>query len=78
MHLAEIFNAPLPFVGLTPKVEVAPNSATKSMKLLHALTAKLPHKYAIDTARLGMNGHSHGVILDIGTIQQIIKPHVAS
>ncbi|MCH2004334.1 FAD-dependent oxidoreductase [Acinetobacter ursingii] len=24
MHLAEIFNAPLPFVGLTPKVEVAP------------------------------------------------------
>ena len=24
MHIAEIFNAPLPFVGLTPKVEVAP------------------------------------------------------
>ncbi|ECE6726544.1 SAM-dependent methyltransferase, partial [Salmonella enterica subsp. enterica] len=23
------------------------------MKLLHALTAKLPHKYAIDAARLG-------------------------
>lgn len=28
------------------------NSATKSMKLLHALTAKLPHKYAIDAAQL--------------------------
>ena len=24
MHIAEIFNAPLPFVGLKPKVEVAP------------------------------------------------------
>ncbi|MCU4413418.1 FAD-dependent oxidoreductase [Acinetobacter sp. WU_MDCI_Axc73] len=24
MHIAEIFNAPLPFIGLTPKVEVAP------------------------------------------------------
>ena len=48
------------------------------MKLLHALTAKLPHKYAIDAAQLGDERTQHGVILDIGTIQQIIKPHVAS
>jgi hypothetical protein len=48
------------------------------MKLLHALTAKLPHKYAIDAKQLGDERTLAWSNLDIGTIQQIIKPHVAS
>src|SRR5690606_36735027 len=52
--IAEILGAPIPFQGLKPVVEVAPQLGYYYMQCLQALRQHLPeHKYAIDAAVLG-------------------------